>query len=387
MTAEEIIERILSTCNDVSRDQILESLDREKKKSGGFISDVTLLRMIAAEFGCETPDGEDLAHTLTAKDLVSGLNNISVIGRVVAVFSPKAFNGNRSGKFASVLIADKSGILRVVLWNDKAELTTPGMVQVGQIVRFSHGYTREDYGGRVELHIGEKCEVEQLNLSDAEARDYPTISKFTTGIGELADVQRSEKVNVTGKVKKLFSASTFERQDACLGKVMRFVLADDTGELPVVVWNEKVEELEKWVKMDDCLQIVNAKVKRARSEGVEIHVDAATYVERAAQTERFLKMADLKEGLNHVSIEGEVVTKPVIRTVKTSKGENVKLATFELKDETGRMWVSAWRQHVEAAGALEAGKRISIKNAYVKKGFGEQLEISTRDATSITVSC
>ncbi|HXX87331.1 MAG TPA: OB-fold nucleic acid binding domain-containing protein, partial [Candidatus Acidoferrum sp.] len=61
------------------------------------------------------------------------------------------------------------------------------------------------------------------------------------------------------------------------------------------------------------------------------------------------------------------------------------LATFELKDDTGRIWVSAWREHSNIAGKLKMGDRIMMKNAQVKKGFGEQLEISTKAKTNITV--
>jgi len=33
---------------------------------------------------------------------------------------------------------------------------------------------------------------------------------------------------------------------------------------------------------------------------------------------------------------------------------------------------------------LRIGDKIIIKNAYVKKGFGDQLELSTRNTTAIT---
>jgi len=51
MTAKKIIEQILMTHPEISREQILERLDREKRKTGSFISDDVILRMIAAEFG------------------------------------------------------------------------------------------------------------------------------------------------------------------------------------------------------------------------------------------------------------------------------------------------------------------------------------------------
>jgi len=384
MSTEEIIEQILSRHPEISREEVMERLEKEKMKTGGFISDKALLRMIAAELSVEIPHDKALAPKLSIRDLVLGLNDVTLVGRVVAVFLPKAFIGNRSGKMASLLIADQSGTLRVVLWDEKTGFIESGEIKVGQIIRFSHGYTREDRSGRVELHIGEKSEIE-INPKDMEAKDYPAIGKFTTKIGEITQAHRNKKVNITGTVKELFSASAFKRQDSSFGKVMRFILADEIGEISIVVWNEKVDELEKMLRRGVELRIVNAKVKKALSESLEIHVDTGTYVETLAASEEFLKIADLKEGLNHVNVEGEIATRPMLRNVKTSKGEFVNLAVFELKDETGRIWVSVWRRHADSVKHFKVGNKIVIKNAYVKKGFGNQPEISTRSITSITI--
>jgi hypothetical protein len=152
-----------------------------------------------------------------------------------------------------------------------------------------------------------------------------------------------------------------------------------------VAWNERADELEKTLERGMRLQIVNGRVKKAMGQGLEIHVDGGAYVEAIPVVDSFLKVADLREGQTNVSIQGEVATKPETKEVRTSKGETVKLASLELKDETGRIRLSAWRRHSDTAGNLKLGNKIIIKNAYVKKGFGEHLEISTRDATSITV--
>ena len=384
MATEDLIKQILSKHPEFSRKQILERLEKEKRKIGGFISDETILRIIAAEFGLEIPQNEALTPTISIGDLVPSLSDVTIVGRVVAVFNPKTFEGRRSGKFASLFIADENGILRVVLWNDKASPIESNEIKVGQIIRFSHGYTRENRSGKVELHIGDKSEIE-INPKGVEEKNYPTISKFATKIGEITQAQKNKRVHVIGTVKEVFSASTFKRRDSSSGQVMRFKLADKTGEISVVVWNEKVDELEKTFKKGVRLQIVNAKVKKALSEGLEIHINGGTYVGALASAEEFLKIAKLKEGLNRVNVEGEVVTKPVVRDVKTSKGEIVKLTVFELKDETGRIWVSAWRKHADAASNLKVGDKVIIKDAYVKKGFGDQLELSTRNATSINV--
>ena len=383
MATEKVIEQILSKRPEVSREKILEKLKKKKRKTGGLITDEILLRTIAAEFDVEIPS-EASVPTLSSGDLVVGLNDVTVVGRVVAVFPSKTFEGKRSGKVASLIIADKDGILRIVLWNDKASFTDSGKVKVGQIIRFSHGYTREGYGGKVELHLGDRSEI-QINPRDVKASDYPTISRFVTKIAEVTPRYKNKKVNIVGIVEEVLPLSTFERKDSSSGKVMRFVLTDETGKISVVVWNERVDELEKVFKKGVKLQVVNAKVKKAISEGFEIHVNAETYVEELAPAKELLKITDLKEGLNHVNVEGKVATKPMFRDVKTSKGELVRLAIFELKDQTGRMWVSAWRRHTDSVKILKVGDKVIIKNPYVKKGFGDQPEISTRNTTSIVL--
>ncbi|MEM3578314.1 MAG: OB-fold nucleic acid binding domain-containing protein [Candidatus Bathyarchaeia archaeon] len=383
MELEEIIQQILAKHPEVSREKILERLEDERRKTGGLISDESLLRMIAAEFGVEISK-EIIASSSAAliKDLVPNLSDVSAVGRVVAVLNPKVLNEKTGRKMASLLIADKSGILRVVLWNDKASLIENGEIKAGQIAHFLHGYTKESRTGKVELHIAEKSEV-QTNPADVNAKDYPTISKFNTKIGEITATHKNKRLNLAGTVEEVFQASIFQRQDASSGKVMRFIMADETGKISVVIWNEKVNELERILRKGAKLQLVNAKVKRGLGEELEIHVDQETYVEALALAE-FLKIAELKEGLSNVNVEGEITTKPIVREIKTSKGERVKVATFEIRDETGSVWVTAWRQHAQKIAKLEKGEKITIKNAYVKKGFADQLEISTKNTTTIT---
>jgi ssDNA-binding replication factor A large subunit len=382
MSTEEVIDQILLKKPGISREQILEKLENEIKRTGGLISDETLLRMIAVEFGVEIQNDATLAPALLLKDLIPGLNAITVVGRVIAVFSPITFAGRRSGKLASLLIADKSGVLRVVLWDSRAGFVESGKIRVGQIVRFLHGYTREDRGGRVELHVGENGEIE-VNPRDIDAEEYLAVQMSTTKIGEITSAYNGNRIAVMGTVKELSSTSNFKRRDSSSGRVMRFVLADETGETSVVVWNEKVDETKNMLEKGVSVQIVNAKVKKALGNKLELHVNAGTYLETSASRGVFLKIVDLNDGLKSVNVRGEVAAKPLVRDVKTSRGEIVKLAVFEFQDETGRIWVSAWREQADPVENLGVGDKIIIMDACVKKGFEEHLEVSTKNTTSI----
>jgi replication factor A1 len=383
MSTEDIIQQILAKQPEATREQLLNKLSAAREKTGGLIADATLLRVIAAEFGVAITHGNS-GHDrkLSISHVVSGLNDVTVTGRVVAVCPVKTFEGKKPGKYAGLTVVDKDGVLRVVLWNERANVVESGELKVGEVARFSHGYTKEDRSGTAELHMSSKSTVE-INPTDATAEDFASISKFATKISEITSAHRS--VNLAGNVRNVSAVSTFTRQDQTTGTVLRFVLADKTGEVPIVVWNKKATELEPALKENIELQVISGRVKSAQNGRFEVHIDALSYVGVSAASKRFIKISSLNESLGHVNVEGEVATVPVSREVKTSKGETVKLSSFELKDVTGTVRVSAWRQHAEKAGALLMGEKIVLDNVCAKKGYDDKLELSTRATTVITI--
>ena len=278
MTTEDIIQQILLKHPELNRNQILETLETEKNKTGGLIADETLLRLIAARYGIEIVQRR-VYRKLSISHLVPGLNDVTVTGRVVVVYPPRTFKGERSGKIANLIITDKDATLRVVLWNDKANLIESGELKAGQVILFSHGYTRESRKGEVELHLGSKSQIE-IEPKNMKAEEYPSIDKIATKINKIK--KAGKNIHLAGTVKEFFPISTFTRSDMSTGTVMRLTLADETGEIPVVMWNEKAEELEKTLKTNSKLQLVNAKVKATSNGEHEIHVSSSTYVNVSA---------------------------------------------------------------------------------------------------------
>ncbi len=381
MSTQDLIGKILAKNPEISQAQILEKLQAEKSRTGGLLGDETLLRLIAARYGVEVQQNI-ISNTgiLSTNRLFAGLNDVTVAGRLIAVFPARTFEGEKPGKFATLMLADQDGVLRVVLWNDKADLVEKGELNVGQAVRLVHGYTRQDRSGKVELHLGGKSQIEIEPKEKAD--EYPGIDKFAAKIGSLN--KTSGNVHLSGNVKTVLGLTKFTRTDQSDGAVMRFTLADESGEVAVVAWNEKAQELERNLKVNACLQLGNAKVKEAQNGALEVHVDFTSFVNVQAAAPQLTKISSLTEN-QIANVEGIVATVPESKEVNTSKGETVKLTVFELKDESGTVRVSAWRQHSEALSGLKVGGKLLLENAYVKKGFGGKMELSTRSATAVSI--
>jgi replication factor A1 len=381
MTPEEVIQQILNLRPEISEERLLARLSAARDMTGGLIADASLLRMIAAELGVEVPQ-EDGAFKprLSLGHMVAGLNNATVTGRIIAVYPVKTFEGDKPGKLASVTIVDNDGTLRVILWNEKATYVESGELKIGQIVKFAHGYTKQDRYGVPELHLGDRSQVE-LNPQNVKEADYPSVSKFSVKIKQITSEQKN--VNLDGTVTEVFNTSTFTRSDQTAGKVLRFKVADDTGEIIVVAWNEKVDEIETKLRKGAPVSIVNARTKPSQNGETEVHIDFSTYISVSEPVLCLIKLSALTEASGDVCVEGEVATLPLSREVKTSKGEQVKLTVFELKDETDIVRVTAWREHAEAASKLLMGEKIVLENVYSKRNYEGKIELSTKTSTAI----
>jgi replication factor A1 len=275
MSTQEIIQEILRQNPLMSQQQIQAKLDYERSRTNGLLSDETLLRLIAAKNGATVQQNHFTnSDIMPTNRLIPGLHDVTIAGSLIAVSQPRTFQGaEKSGKFATVTLVDEGGLLRVVLWDERVELIEKGDLKPNQAVRLLHGYTKQDRCGKTELHLGKKSQIE-IEPPD-KAAQYPSIEKFASKISSLNAA--SSNFLVLGTVKAILGKNSFSRPDGGNGTVMKLTLADESGQVTVVVWNEKTEELQN-VKASTKLQLVNARVKDAQNGGIEIHVDSNTSI-------------------------------------------------------------------------------------------------------------
>jgi replication factor A1 len=272
MVLEDLIQRILSSRPDLTREEVLRAIEEKEKDAKGFLTRKSAARAVAAELGVESSK-VSFNRRISIGDLVSGLNDVTVTGRVILVSPLKRFvrSDGTEGKMRRLLIVDKTGEMKAVLWDDKADM--PKMENLtGRIVRFSHGYVRLGFGGRLELNIGSRGNLE-IAPPTASEDEFPPLTSVFRRIGEISEKERT--VNVIGVVGHIYPASTFKRDDGSEGKVRRLELKDSSGRTTVVLWNNKVDELAE-IESGSRLEILGAKVRESRDGYLELHVNSST---------------------------------------------------------------------------------------------------------------
>jgi len=269
MSVEEIIERILSSRKDVTRNTILRLINKKIQESKGFLTLEGAARAVAAEFGLEIT-GIPLMKGTSIRNLVSGLSDVTIVGRILHVNPTRTFvkSNGEEGKMRSLYITDGTSMLRVVVWGDL--VNDLDFEVIGKIVRFSHGYVREGYDGKLEFNIGSKGKVE-ISPRGISEDDFPPLERFFKKIGRI---ESETKVNIFGLVVNVFPVNTFIRKDKSSGKVRRIEVGDRTGKVTVVLWNNKVDEL-AGVETGKYLEVLGAKVRKDINGRVELHVDGS----------------------------------------------------------------------------------------------------------------
>ncbi|MCK4429041.1 MAG: hypothetical protein KAU95_01600, partial [Candidatus Aenigmarchaeota archaeon] len=130
--------------------------------------------------------------------------SVEVIGKITNISPIREFNkGDRKGRVQSVTIGDETGQIRVVLWNDKVDLTKE--LKEGQVIRVKQGYTKANTFGMPEIHLsaGSTMEQDEKEIEVAKKEEKQMSHTFSGNLGErkkLKDIQENDFIECRGAI-------------------------------------------------------------------------------------------------------------------------------------------------------------------------------------------
>jgi replication factor A1 len=273
----------------------------------------------------------------------------------------------------------------VVLWNDKTNLVGDERVKTGHIVKVLHGYMRKGLDGRLELHVGSRG---RLQILPPDAIEGAGSTMFT----KIEDLKPNlQHVNTLARVVQIGDIRQFNRSTTEVGHVSTLLIKDETGYAQLNLW-EDAALTSKEIKPGDAILIQGAYTRK-RYERLTLNIgNRGTVILNPEMPgvdklppfeEEVTKIVEITKEGGPITVEGIVASSPTVSEVATSKDEKVPVVTFDLRDDTGTIRISAWRRLAEIAKDLTVGIKIQIKNVYVRRGFEDQFELTSRMFTAI----
>lgn len=120
-------------------------------------------------------------------------------------------------------------------------------------------------------------------------------------------------VNLTGKVVRIFEPRTWEK-DGKKGKVANIILADETGQIRMSLWNEQVNPVEEGtLEKDSVIEITNGYTKEDGMGGCELRLGKSGVIKLSeakinvkAEGTQSMKICDLTPGMS-AEVRGAMV--------------------------------------------------------------------------------
>jgi len=380
--SEDVICTILMRRKDLSREMVTDLIEKKKTESGGFLSEQGAAMLVAQDLNVEVERG--VLAEIRIKDMVSGLSDVTVTGKVTAVSTLQEFTrkDGSPGKALRFVLADSTGEVNCVAWDQQAERLANQQLH-GRTVSILHAYTREGLGGNVELLIGDRGEVQLV-------QEIPQGSRQIAGqLASIADALKcAGEIDLVGIVKTPPRIVEFKRTDG-LGRVLRTKIMDKTGRIMLVAWNEKADELRD-LTVGKAVRIFGGRIKTSINGSPEIHADSMSRVELLESTptelvnvkSQPLEISQVRANMRDIDILARIMKVQPPMEVKRRTGETTRVMRLLLGDRTGIIQASLWDDKAELD--LEAGATVLIEDATSRERLGE-VSISVGKSGAITV--
>jgi replication factor A1 len=222
-------------------------------------------------------------------------------------------------------------------------------VTPGKIVRILHGYSRERRG-EIQVNVGNRGQIYMEPL-DAVEDEYPGVENFYK---TPAEIFNPGTVNLIGVIVDKFPVSTFNRQDGSEGRVTRVSLEEGGGRMTLVLWDEKVDEVEK-MEPGTKIRVTGGNARERQDRSLEVHT----------------KIGNLRTGMSSVNVAGRVSNIGSMREFTRRDGDTGRVVSVLLGDETGTVRLSLWDDDVEMVNDMEPGSIIAVENGYTRLSLGD----------------
>lgn len=202
----------------------------------------------------------------------------------------------------------------------------------------------------------------------------------TSSMIKISDIKiDSGNVNFIAKVISIFPIKEFIRGDGTTGRVANILVADETGNVRITLWDDKTDLInEGFIEIGQNLQI-GGYVKDGYS-GPEINIGNNGTL---SQTEEEIeikqasnKISDIKEKMGNLNVIGVLLDKSEIRTFTKKDGTLGRVGNITIGDDSGKIRVTLWDEKNDNIMDFKPGDTIEIINGYARtNNFNQQVEL------------
>jgi len=212
LTYNQIIERILKE-KSISKSNLENKIESKLKELSNLISREGAVHIVANELGVKL--FETLSSTMKVSNIMNGMRSINILGKVITVYPIREYKKElKSGKIASMLIGDETGVVRLVIWDENL-IQKIKDINKDDIIKVNNAYCKENNGYK-ELHLSSKG---QLIINPEGQTIGDVVITYTLAQKYIKDLKENEQAKIIGTIVQLFEPRFYEICPICEKRV------------------------------------------------------------------------------------------------------------------------------------------------------------------------
>jgi ssDNA-binding replication factor A large subunit len=167
---------------------------------------------------------EEGGSKMNVKDLVVGMRNFELIGKVARVFPIREFQ--KQGKTSQVgnfNLTDESGTTRIVLWDQKANVIKENKLQQGQVIKLKNGNIKTSNfspdGKEVHLTIRSQLILDAEETVNVEISEEYNNEKKEAISAKISEIHANQNIKTHGTVVRIYPPAFYDACPQCFKKV------------------------------------------------------------------------------------------------------------------------------------------------------------------------
>jgi len=199
-----------------SRKQLYEKVKKKQEELSGLVSMEGAAHLVARDLGVSIliPD----KRQLKIKDLVNGMRNINIKGRIIQVSDTREFErkDGKKGKVCNLIITDGTGEVRVPLWDKQVNMFDEGKLHGGDVVQIKNAFARDNVFGGIEIRLSRVSRVEKIEDDESFPRQIVETRIKRIPIKEV----KEGNYEIKGNMVQVFNVNpVFQTCPECRSKV------------------------------------------------------------------------------------------------------------------------------------------------------------------------
>ncbi|OLS26949.1 MAG: Replication factor A [Candidatus Heimdallarchaeota archaeon LC_3] len=222
-------------------------------------------------------------------------------------------------------------------------------------------------------------------------------TKKTTNIDEILHFPPgTPDVSIIGIVSRMYSPLTFNKTQGT-GKVQHFLLADNSGDVRIILWDGMVDLVNKLnLEIGTIVQIYKGIVRMGKSGEREIHLNELSSIQSSLKENHEENLPKVLERIEtpdkikienknkEIDIKGLISSKGEIRTFQKDNREG-KLLPFTLSGEKKHVKLIAWGEKADEFTNYNIGDELLIQGSVLKINREDQPEIHVNRRSLVKV--